>query len=340
MHCLHKQIIHLQRHFPAKNQSGFTLLEIVLVLFLISLMASTTLFITDNLDDQASYDETKRRMEIIRQAIVGDPTRRINGQTEISGFAADMGRLPECIAELLEVSTAIPSTTPTRYSSPCTSSTSNLIEWHIDSSTGIPFGWRGPYIRVTPESNGFLRFRDGYRNSNNTDSTNSAWDYSVDASGGISLNSIGQDASAATDDDIYDSQFVVSSDWRVDQILLNIRNQDASNALPTTGTSHKISLKIYKPDSNYEIHNVENDIEVTVSASDAIPSNGSKNYIFSFDASDAIPSGVRGYTVVCDTNGVIFDGDCELGNGVPTPNDIETFIVVPRQTSTLNWTIP
>lgn len=83
------------------RQTGFTLLELVLVLFLIALMASAALLLTEGVEDQARYDETKRRMELIRKAIVGDPSRTVNGGPEISGFVADMGRLPGCVAELL-----------------------------------------------------------------------------------------------------------------------------------------------------------------------------------------------------------------------------------------------
>ncbi len=151
--------LHQAKSSPKKPaiQTGFTLLEIVLVLFLIGLVSSTVFLFTDNIDQQAKYDETKRRMEIIRQAIVGDPTRRLNGQTEISGFAADMGRLPGCLRELVE---------PNH----CIDASGALTAWAIDASTGIGSGWRGPYIQVTPESDGSLRFRDGYSNTATTNS--------------------------------------------------------------------------------------------------------------------------------------------------------------------------
>ena len=83
------------------HQQGFTLLEIVLVLFLLGLMASSTLFLTQGVEDQTKYDETKHRLKMIRTAIIGDSSRTINGHPEVSGFAADMGRLPECLRELL-----------------------------------------------------------------------------------------------------------------------------------------------------------------------------------------------------------------------------------------------
>ena len=75
------------------HQQGFTLLEIVLVLFLLGLMASSTLFLTEGIEDQAKYDETKHRIEMIRIAIIGDTSRTINGRPAIGGFASDVGAL-------------------------------------------------------------------------------------------------------------------------------------------------------------------------------------------------------------------------------------------------------
>lgn len=158
-------ILHSQLStYPLRN-SGFTLLEMILVLFLIGLMASATLLLTENVEDQAKYDETKRRMVIIRTAIIGDATRKVNGGTEISGFAADMGRLPACLRELLEQSN-------------CQDASGALPAWSYNSITDIYTGWRGPYIQATPERTGNLRFRDGYGNSGATtaiDSQNSGW---------------------------------------------------------------------------------------------------------------------------------------------------------------------
>lgn len=39
---------------------------------------------------------------MIREAILGDPRKTVNGQAVMSGFVADMGRLPTCLRELLE----------------------------------------------------------------------------------------------------------------------------------------------------------------------------------------------------------------------------------------------
>jgi hypothetical protein len=283
-------------------------------------------------------------MEIIRQAIVGDPTRRLNGQTEISGFAADMGRLPECIAELIEVSGAIPSTTPQEYGSPCGSGAANITAWHIDSTTGNTWGWRGPYIRVSPEFDGSNRFRDGYGNSNTTDNINSGWSYTIDTSGAITLSSSGLDGIVSNSDDINNSNLVTSTDWQIHNIIVEIINQDTSNALPSTDVD--LNLRVFLDGNTFVTGDDGLTTALTISASNPVEVANSKNYTFSFDSSNAIPSGIRAFTLVCHevpsgspNSYVIFDGDCDLTNNTPTSNDIKTFFVAPRQTPYLNWTI-
>lgn len=314
------------------NQLGFTLLELVLVLFLISLMASATLFLTDNLDDQASYDETKRRMDIIRQAIVGDSTRRLNGQTEISGFAADMGRLPECLRELMEQNNC--------------ANDASLAVWSIDESTGVASGWRGPYIRVIPESDGNLRFRDGYRNSDASDAQNSGWSYAVDTSGGISIISLGLDSVLSSADDVSAPELVTSSDWLINQIYLNIVNQNVSDALPSAITGVDLNLRIYNENITSFVTGDDGPTTALTIPQQDLSAGLSKNYTFQFDSSNAITTGINAYTVVCHgvpsgpaSQYVIFDGDCDTSNALPSTDSIETFFIAPRQTPILNWAI-
>ncbi|ATG91562.1 hypothetical protein MKLM6_3372 [Methylomonas koyamae] len=156
-------------------QRGFTLLEMVLVLFLMALVASAGLMLTEGVEDQAKYDETKRRMELIRKAIVGDPTRTINGAPEIVGFVADMGRLPNCLRELAEAFD-------------CTSPGSPLPTSAFDSNSGLLAGWRGPYIALLPDSDGELRIRDGYENDDG--GVDFGWGFSNDGTQ-IQLQSYG-----------------------------------------------------------------------------------------------------------------------------------------------------
>lgn len=185
-----------RQRLPRFRQSGFTLLEMVLVLFLIGLLASAGLLFTEGLEDQAKYDETKRRMELIRKAIVGDPTRTVNGAPEISGFAADMGRLPGCIAELLMLGEMSGVPADNVFISPCSDSEDVEIKgWQISAETGLGYGWRGPYIQVIPDSDNELRFRDGYGNGEDDD-INFGWRWLLFDEDGDSLSLLTEAKSA------------------------------------------------------------------------------------------------------------------------------------------------
>jgi len=75
-----------------KTQSGFTLLELVLVLFIVALIATTPLLFIDNQDNQIRYDETLQKMQMIRDAII--QRQEYRNQPVLSGFVIDNGVLP------------------------------------------------------------------------------------------------------------------------------------------------------------------------------------------------------------------------------------------------------
>jgi len=323
-------------------QSGFTLLEMVLVLFLVGLMASATLMLTEGVEDQAKYDDTKRRMEIMRKAIVGDPTRTVNGGPEISGFVADMGRLPGCVRELLE---------------PLQCDGSPLGAWSIDASTGLGFGWRGPYIAVLPERNGDLRFRDGYGNTgtdvsgatgSNLDASNagdeerdSGWTWKLlhtsNASDAIiHLQSYGINGSnkypkGTTIDDVVPLVYERNHLINIDSLSGRIRFLDLSTAIPSTD----LKLILHYPDSSGAPTSETSDFTI-----DASTAASGYSPLITFTSGKYIPMGVRAIQIVCDdVNGYVYDGTCT--NSTDTPSENIT-ISPTSQTTQFNliWDIP
>jgi prepilin-type N-terminal cleavage/methylation domain-containing protein len=301
---------------------GFSLLEMLLVLFLIGLMASAGLMLTEGVEDQTKYDETKRRMELMRRAIVGDPTRTVNGGPEISGFVADMGRLPGCVAELLQLGTEKTlATDPRTFESPC-DNTVTLTEWHIDADTGIASGWRGPYIQVLPERNGARRFRDGYENDDNSE--NFGWNYS-DADSVVRVQSAGMngtfDGSVYIDD--YPAGATISAvpelvnerDYLVDlqgwrgRILF--RNTNTASALPN-GSAVQLKLRLYYLDAAGNVQSTDSDhFDLALNAVPANDSGYSDEITFP-DSAPTIPWGVRSVQVLCnDIDEHVFDGNCD-----------------------------
>lgn len=223
-----------------QSQRGFTLLEMVLVLFLIGLLASAGLLFTEGVEDQAKYDETKRRMELIRKAIIGDPTRTINGAPEISGFAADMGRLPECLAELM-------------FQRNCEDD-EDLPDWNYDANSGIWLGWRGPYLNNLQDNDGITRFRDGYGNVDPDpvqDDQNYGWEYAVDSvAGQVTLGSVGFDIYAPEDDITSElvsfNDFIVTlgQEWKKIPVVFSDLSTD-SNA--TSIPANALRIRINHP---------------------------------------------------------------------------------------------
>ncbi|WP_198244184.1 type II secretion system protein [methane-oxidizing endosymbiont of Gigantopelta aegis] len=297
------------------NQSdGFTLLEMVLVLFLMGLVASAGLMLTENVEDQEKYDETKRRMAMMRQAIIGNPARTINGHPDISGFVADMGRLPGCVKELLQ-------------DEDCDGNT--ISGWLQDASTGVWSGWRGPYIHVIPESNGKRYFRDGYGNSDASDALNSGWDYQVSGAVEVMLTSKGADGVSSADD-ITDDQLITANDWRINTIQIRFVN-NSSTALPASAQTVELRVvwsdkDFYKTSSSYNM------------TAGVIPAGSSVIVPFSFSASEAVPMGEQGYLLVCSNNNKLFDGTCT--QNINYLDDVRHFTVAPRSTPVLDWIIP
>jgi prepilin-type N-terminal cleavage/methylation domain-containing protein len=137
---------------------GFTLIEMTVVLLLITLLASVAIRETNSLSFQVRYEQTQERLERIREAILGNPRQIINGQQAISGFVADMGRLPNNLRELVDqnyctADRTIDETTSANAVADCNSLAADAWKtqpsWQTDADTGLGFGWRGPYLNIS-----------------------------------------------------------------------------------------------------------------------------------------------------------------------------------------------
>jgi prepilin-type N-terminal cleavage/methylation domain-containing protein len=346
---------------------GFTLLEMLLVIFLMALVASTGLMLTEGVEDQSKYDETKRRMELIRKAIVGDPTRTVNGGPEISGFVADMGRLPGCLAELIEI-TPDPDN-PEKFLSPCDGATEIPLS-SLDPNSGLRAGWRGPYIQVLPERTGDLRFRDGYDNEGATvaaDALNSGWIWQLYEAGEdpttvvanaviLRIQSFGLDGTQPYPQGIVTDPtptnrpipLVVSNDWQIQLPLkaaVMFKNQSAGN-LPVA--AQNLVLRIYLSDLTNYIDADDGSNDYLALAADSVLALNNNSQNFTLNTTPKIPQGMRSYALVCyaappadPDDFVVFDKDCDAGNGVPDISNIRTFAVTSRQNLNLNldWII-
>lgn len=172
------------------NRDGFTLVELVLVLGVVALL--THLAVREATQWRASrlHEVSARGLEEIRVAVVGDDTQRTaDGAIAVNGFLADMGRLPQCVAEIdssgverltLGELWCAPRDTESGLARqeelygvrPAT--TNNLVvgtaNTDADREVVVPGGWRGPYLRL---ASGKSRLLDGWGNPYETpDSAN------------------------------------------------------------------------------------------------------------------------------------------------------------------------
>lgn len=121
----------MQVSIMRKIQAGFTLLEAMVTLLVIGIAVNVAMPTMVKITANAKQQKTADRYQQIRESIIS--VRTVNGQPVVAGFAADVGRLPRCIKELLDGNCA--------------------------RGEAIPAGWTGPYLN-SPDG----AFHDGWGN--------------------------------------------------------------------------------------------------------------------------------------------------------------------------------
>jgi len=306
-------MVHIHSTSPSVYSKGFSLLELLLVLFIMGLMTATTMLMTGGVEDQAKYDETKRRMELIKRAIVGDTSRTVNGTAEISGFVADMGRLPSCLSELVALSGV------GADKSPC-DGTTTIQTWRIDTATGLYSGWRGPYLDVMPDGDGEKRFRDGYGNDDGT--PDYGWEYDINASGVVSLASSG----VASAPELLNQ----NEGWLglgVNALRVKFVNKTGATlaALP-----QDFKLRFFYPGRSLDSGAIEYADTAAVSsviAVDGLAANDERQIQMGFTSEIKVAMGMRGYVVLC-ADGKLYDATgCSADM---TADDVVLYTILPN----------
>ena len=142
----------------SRRAHGFTLLELLVVLIIVSAIAGSLLVLSRGKEDQARFEDTRNRWLKLREAIQGNGALVVNGRPQIAGYVADMGTFPSSIVDLIDPRTSGPWTT---------FGLGTLPTWHYDPINNAYTGWRGPYLETTPEANGRSGYRDGWGNPGN-----------------------------------------------------------------------------------------------------------------------------------------------------------------------------
>lgn len=309
---------------------GFTLVELLLVILVLSSLALATTFLVDGLNEQSRFDDTKTRLQQIRQAIIGDSSRTLNGQPEVRGFVADMGRLPLNIKELLEIGDQ----SAWGLSAVTASDISPVVTISLSS------GWRGPYLDTLPDSNdGERRFRDGWGNGDLSD-VNFGWQYSAVDLSGVSVQSLGANGIAdVTPETEYDADYPATgvgllglNDYSVSLSSVSVQLDQPITVAPVnpiTSSPASLLLRLYRiNDGVIEDPPLESNPVTAVVGQQALffsVTEGAQHYMGNYAA-----------LLLCD-NLAIYDGDCAAPHNNTQPY---YFRLIPRaQLPIIPWNI-
>jgi prepilin-type N-terminal cleavage/methylation domain-containing protein len=109
-----------------RRAGGFTLIEVIVVIAVISILAAMAVPYAVKILDQSREVATKKQMEEIHRAIMGDP------KAPTAGYLGDMGKLPVAppAAALTNLNTQGTQAAPTT------------------GTLGVKYGWYGPYVKI------------------------------------------------------------------------------------------------------------------------------------------------------------------------------------------------
>ncbi len=77
-----------------EQQKGFTLIELVLIILILGVLASVAVRQLSSSITTAEYEHTKKELDQLALAIVGNPNVYVNGSRTDFGYVGDVGALP------------------------------------------------------------------------------------------------------------------------------------------------------------------------------------------------------------------------------------------------------
>lgn len=134
------------------SSRGLTLVEVLVVLFILAVLAQTAVLATEGLAEQAQRDGTAQSIEGIEAAILGERSRvDTQGRSLITGFVADVGRLP--VARLAGGPETSLLELWQRRDEASLPVADQIAAFSVSSPPGdaeieLACGWRGPYLRL------------------------------------------------------------------------------------------------------------------------------------------------------------------------------------------------
>jgi prepilin-type N-terminal cleavage/methylation domain-containing protein len=333
-----------------KQQNGFTLLEMLVVIGLIGIVAmgSATLLIDDG--DWKRQDETVKRWDAIRKAIIGEPNLSLNGSPYVAGYVADMGRLPNNITELFIQGTQPNWTEIELYKKTAATNCTTTP----DDCYWLSGGWRGPYLYTA----GSAQYRDAWNNQDANaaeDTVNFGWNVSLDGTPQeITVQSLGSDNAQngtgySQDFPLDPNQTMVSSnEWTLsaNTVTFNINFNRTVTATDLGTPPYDLELRIYRyMDNGDGAASFANDVSIstainTFQLTENLAYAPAQSVIPEDDTtSNPMPIGRFAAVIWCTgvAPEVVYDGDCDSTN-----NHNPVYFTLTHNTSqvSINWNLP
>jgi type II secretory pathway pseudopilin PulG len=224
-----------------------TLVELLLVVFILAALAASASSMVEGAHEQARFDDNATRVTLLRRAITGPEDL----SAPVAGYVADMGVRPNTIADLL-MNPLLGSTSPPALAVDG--------KYAVDATTRVGSGWRGPYLRGTKRLDaGTLEFPDGWGNAGAA--PNFGWvletavqDTSLDPRD-LRIKSLGSDGSpgplpapAELSYRVDSSEVIERVEHHVDLSLWSTRvDIDVTNVIPPS-TVIELALRVSYPD--------------------------------------------------------------------------------------------
>lgn len=211
--------------FIRRGQAGFSLLELLIVVSILSAAAYVALDAVDHDSSELRFNLTETRLKTIRRAIVGDPNITVNGSPMISGYAADVGQLPPCL-NALSVQTSVcgpgldDDINPPAYGPRVIDDTDGDGVADDGEAVYLMFGWNGPYVTGL---NGTLQ--DAWGNSG-TAFAATAGDPDVEAGWIVTPGAATFDVSSAGRDRVSDADGGGGAFFDADETMVPIQSAD------------------------------------------------------------------------------------------------------------------
>jgi prepilin-type N-terminal cleavage/methylation domain-containing protein len=217
----------------ARTYAGFTLVELLVVLFLLVILSAVAVQSLTGVQDQTRYQATQRGLANIRNAVLGPANQFALDQSPlVTGFVADNGRLPLAVG-----------TDPrTQFQELWLNSNSlqpfGFYTARSDSEVIVPCGWRGDYMQLDV---GTTTLTDGWGNPYDFLNADNNTTGPVLAMTGVPIEIVRSDGSDGVPDT------AVTNDYTTDVYLTFYNN---SSVTPNADNYHaSISGNVFMIDS-------------------------------------------------------------------------------------------